>query len=127
MALEAAHHRAIMAQITLSVGLASLLLAVTLRRLRAKHRENDHAVSCRAKAMAPNFNLPFVVEHFAHLHDPDYVCVSIAENKLTVRLFRQKNAWTICQHLVRHILLAPYRTVTRFKRRDDSPNSHSAQ
>lgn len=83
MSPNVAQDGALRAHLILGVGLASVLLALTIRRVRSKHRDR-HAVSYRAQAMAPNLDLPFIIEHFARQNDPDYVCVSIAENKLTV-------------------------------------------
>lgn len=83
MALKAANDRATMAQVSLGAGLASFLVAVTIRRLRSERRD-PHAVSSRGQDMAPPVTAPFIMEHIQRLHDPDYVCLAIAENKLTV-------------------------------------------
>lgn len=125
MSLNGAQDRALMAHLTLGVGLASVLLAVTIRRLRAKHRDK-HAVSYRAKAMAPNLDLPFIIEHFARLNDPDYVCVSIAENKLTVCLFWQIT-WTICVCISVLYFMCSIPRSKGIEQRNPWPNSRIAQ
>lgn len=85
MALKEANDRANMAQLSLGVGLASFVLAMTFRRMRREHRDR-HKVSSRGKELTASEFAPFVMEHFARNEDPDYICLAIAENRLTVGL-----------------------------------------
>lgn len=83
MARKAAADRANMAQVTLGVGIASFFLALTLRRLRREHKER-HRCSARARALMGKEFPEHIRVHIARLGDPEYICLAIAENKLTV-------------------------------------------
>lgn len=85
MARRAAIDRASMAQISMCVGIASFLLALTFRRVRREYR-NRHRVSGRARALMGEQLPAHIAEHLARMGDPDYICLAIAENKLTVRV-----------------------------------------
>ena len=84
MALKQAVDRATMAQLCLGAGVASFILAMTVRRLRDEHLAR-HRPSKRSKELTKGGAPAHLLEHIARLSDPEYVCLSIAENKLTVR------------------------------------------
>ena len=84
MALKQAVDRANMAQLYLGAGVLSFVLAMTFRRWRDEHLAR-HKPSKRSKELTKHDTPSHILEHIARLSDPEYVCLSIAENKLTVR------------------------------------------
>ena len=87
MALKQATDRATIAQLILGAGVASFAMALTFRKLRGgcQHRDKKGKASLRSEQLTKGSTPEHIVEHIARLEDPDYVCLSIAENKLTVR------------------------------------------
>lgn len=96
MALRAAVHRADMAQVSLGLGIATFILAMTIKRIAKDHRER-HRVSERARALMGKELPMHIMEHIARQTDPEYICLAIAENKLTVR-GRKRSAMYLCAH-----------------------------
>ncbi|CAN0364642.1 unnamed protein product, partial [Ascophyllum nodosum] len=86
MALKQATDRATIAQLILGAGVASFAMALTFRKLRGgcQHRDKKGKASLRSEQLTKGSTPEHIVEHIARLEDPDYVCLSIAENKLTV-------------------------------------------
>lgn len=84
MALRAAAHREAVAQLCLCAGIASFVLAMTVRRLRREYLAR-HRVSSRSRELTSGGTPEYILEHIKRLMDEDYVCLAIAENKLTVR------------------------------------------
>lgn len=83
MALKRAVDRATFAQLCLGAGITTFLLAMTYRRLK-EEEGLLHKPSKRSKALSGKATPVHILEHLKRLDDPDYVCLSIAENKLTV-------------------------------------------
>lgn len=84
MPLRSAAHEENVAQLCLCAGIASFVLAMTLRRVREEYRAR-HKVSSRSKELTRGGTPEHILEHIKRLTDEDYVCLAIAENKLTVR------------------------------------------
>lgn len=84
MALKQAMHNATVAQLCLGAGITSFILALTIRRAREEYLAR-HKPSKRSKELTKGDTPVHLLEHIARLNDPEYVCLAIAENKLTVR------------------------------------------
>lgn len=84
MALQEAAHRENVAQLCLCAGIASFVLAMTVRRMREEYRAR-HKVSSRSRELTRGGTPEHILEHIKREMDEDYVCLAIAENKLTVR------------------------------------------
>ncbi|CAM9867262.1 unnamed protein product, partial [Discosporangium mesarthrocarpum] len=83
MALEAAVARAHMAHIILGFGAISFVLALARRR-HVKEWNARFAVSSRARKLVSPKTPLHIAEHVARLVNPDYICLAISENKITV-------------------------------------------
>lgn len=66
-------------------GFASVLIVIAIRSLYTKRRHRHHGPSSRSRELTRGGLRPHILEHIVRMSDPDYVCLSIAENKLTVR------------------------------------------
>lgn len=71
-------------QLCLGAGLASLVVAMTYRRVKKEH-PSRHGPSRRSVELTRGGTPAHITEHIARIGDPEYICLSIAENKLTVR------------------------------------------
>lgn len=71
-------------QLCVGAGLASLVVAMAYRRAKKEHPAR-HGTSRRSVELTKGGTPAHITEHIARIGDPEYICLSIAENKLTVR------------------------------------------
>lgn len=66
--------------------LVVVVIGLTYRRLREEHHHlaARHKPSKRSAELTRGGTPAHILEHIARIDDPDYICLSIAENKLTV-------------------------------------------
>lgn len=66
--------------------LVVVVLAMTYRRLREEHHlpPRHNKPSKRSAELTRGGTPAHILEHIARVGDPEYICLSIAENKLTV-------------------------------------------
>lgn len=75
-------------QVVSQMGLGAILLMVvtmTYRKLREEPPSRE-TPSKRSVQLTRGGTPAHILEHIARISDPEYICLAIAENKLTVRL-----------------------------------------
>ncbi|CAN0075967.1 unnamed protein product, partial [Scytosiphon promiscuus] len=70
-------------QLCLGAGLTSWVVAMAYRRVKKEHPAR-HGPSRRSLELTRGGTPAHITEHIARIGDPEYICLSIAENKLTV-------------------------------------------
>lgn len=75
-------------QLGLGVLVVVVIATMTYRRLREEQLSPArHKPSKRSAELTRGGTPAHILEHIARIGDPEYVCLSIAENKLTVSNF----------------------------------------
>lgn len=72
--------------LALGAGLTSLVavLAYRISVVERRHSSGARRSSKRSAELTRGGTPAHILEHIARIGDPDYICLSIAENKLTV-------------------------------------------